>query len=230
MRGRILKAFLLLAMVASTASSTLAAPDLKNAWKFTAFAIPYGRFKGTVIFDTAAMDNGVFRFSMHGPNFESFKVYNPENKAFIETTTAAYTQQWVKAPKFPSLKKVGKGKMFNLDCVHYVGEFRRPGTTIDAWYTYAVPLDRRLWDSFSRLCGVPPGYGLPVKVRVRSTSGTMLLFEIVKLETTRVTKESMLIPKSARFMKDHALLYFTNADGSNSGIDEFFRAPLKDGQ
>ncbi|MBX9692540.1 MAG: DUF4412 domain-containing protein [Cyanobacteria bacterium] len=210
-------------MVCST-HSALAAPPLKPAWKFLAFAAPYGRFRTTTTSDTAMVDNGVFRYSINGPDFESFRIYNPENKSYIETTITQYARQWAPSPRYPALEKIGKGKILNLECDHYLGEFKRSGTAVDAWFTTALPLDKNLTDSFSRVCGLPGGYGLPVKVRFRNSSGTMLMYEMLKIEPQKIALESLLVPKAYRLMKDQALFFLSDADGSNTGVDEFFRS------
>ena len=200
---------------------------LQDAWHYTCFAGPYGRFKVTSIFDSIFVDNGVFRYSIKGPNYSLFKVFNPENKAYIETTVQAYSQQWAPAMAYPRLRPIGKGTMKALPCTHYEGTAANQ-TIVEGWFTDAVKMDRRLSDSLCTLCGVPAGYGLPVLVRFRTTSGSERMFELLKLEKTKVTAKSLLVPKSYHLMKDQALFFLSDEDGTNSGIDEFMiSTPLK---
>jgi hypothetical protein len=224
------------ALSSTSKSSAQAAtlPSSSEAWRFMAFAAPYGRFKAVTTADTTLVDNGVFHYSIHGPDFDVFKVLNPENKTYIQTTVSAYSTQWAPSVKYPPLKKIGTGKMLGLDCVHYSGQTFRPSTIIDAWYTDAIPMKKGLADSFSKVCGLPVGYGVPVKVQFIPANGKMLMFELLSLTKTRVVAETLLVPKNYRYMKDQALFFLSDEDGSNSGIDEFMRwkptrsAPAKD--
>jgi hypothetical protein len=122
------------------------------------------------------------------------------------------------------LRNIGSGKLLNLQCSHYVGESFRPGTTIDAWFTDAIPMDKRLSNSFCKLCGLPTGYGVPVKVQFKNPRGTEPIFELLKIGKTQVVVETLLVPKSYRYMKDQALFFFSDEDGKNSGVDEFMRS------
>lgn len=209
-------------------------PSSSEAWRFMAFAAPYGRFKAVTTADTTLVDNGVFRYSLHGPDFDAFRVLNPENKSYIQTTVSAYSTQWAPSVKYPPLKKIGTGKMLGLDCIHYSGQTFRPSTIVDAWYTDAIPMKKGLADSFSKVCGLPVGYGVPVKVQFIPANGKMLMFELLSLTKTRVVAETLLVPKNYKYMKDQALFFLSDEDGSNSGIDEFMRwkptkpAPTKD--
>lgn len=200
------------------------APSPADAWSFMAYAAPYGRFKAITTRNTTMADNGVFRYSLQGPNFDIFKVLNPENKSYIQTTVSQYAMQWAPSMKYPELKKVGNGKLLNLQCLHYVGQSFNPGTTVDAWYTEDILMEKGLSNSFCRLCGVPTGYGFPVKVQLKHPRGAELLFELRKLEKTQVVVETLLVPKSYRFMNDQALFFFADEDGKNSGVDEFMRS------
>jgi hypothetical protein len=206
-------------------SPSLAGPRAKisEGWKFMAFAAPYGRFRAVTTADTTLIDNGVFRYSITAPDFETFRVLNPENKSYIQTTVSAYANQWAPSVKYPPLKKIGGGKKLGLECVHYTGESFRPGTTIDAWYTNAVPMEKGLSNSYSKLCGLPFGYGVPVRLEFIAPNGKTLMFELLTLTKTRVVAETLLVPKSYRYMKDQALFFFSDEDGSNTGIDEFMR-------
>jgi len=216
--------FFIVFAVARIASPAHGEPALKDAWHFTAFAAPYGRFKCTTTFDTAMMDNGIFRYSLKGPDFNLFKVFNPENKSYIETSVSQYATQWAPSIRYPKLDKVGKGKMFQLDCEHYTGKTFRENVMIDAWFTNALSLDKRMSDSFAKLCGLPTGYGLPVRVLFKSSRGTEKIFELVKLDKTRVAVETLVVPKSYHFVKDQALFFLSDEDGTNSGVDEFMRS------
>lgn len=195
-----------------------------EAWSFMAFAGPYGRFKAITTRDTTMVDNGVFRYSLQGPNYDLFKVLNPENKSYIQTTVSQYAMQWAPAVKYPELKKVGSAKLLNLQCLHYVGQVFRTGTTIDAWFTADIPMEKGLSDSFCKLCGLPTGYGVPVKVQFKHPRRTELAFELLKLGKTQVNVESLLVPKTYHYMKDQALFFFSDEDGSNTGIDEMMRS------
>ena len=210
--------------IAAITLPAMSAPNPTEAWSFMAFSAPYGRFKATTTCDTTMVDNGVFRYSLKGPNFDLFKVLNPENKSYIQTTVSQYSTQWAPSIKYPPLKKIGNGKMLKLDCLHYLGESFRPGTIIDAWFTNAIPMDTRLSDSFCKLCGLPTGYGLPVKVQFKTGKEITPMFELLKIEKTQVVVETLLVPKSYRFMKDQALFFFSDEDGKNSGIDEMMRS------
>jgi hypothetical protein len=85
-------------------------------------------------------------------------------------------------------------------------------------------MEKGLSNSFCKLCGVPTGYGFPVKVQLKHPRGAELLFELRKLEKTQVVVETLLVPKSYRFMNDQALFFFADEDGKNSGVDEFMRS------
>jgi hypothetical protein len=170
---------LLLVIMAQMVAPSWAATEVKDAWQFTAFAGPYGKFKGTTTFDTALMDNGVFRYTLQGPNFDLFRVFNPENKAYIQTTVTAYAQQWAPSIKYPKLAKVGTGKMMGFNSQHFQGNAYREGLIVDAWYTNDIQVNRGLSDSFCRLCGLPPGYGMPVRVRFKSHNRSDLMFDLL---------------------------------------------------
>ncbi len=195
-----------------------------EAWSFMAFAAPYGRFKAITTRDTTMADNGVFRYSLQGPNFDLFKVFNPENKSYIQTSVSQYSMQWASSMKYPELKRIGSGKLLNLRCLHYVGQSIRPGTTIDAWFTQDIPMEKGLSNSFCKLCGVPIGYGVPVKVQLKHPRSTETLFELLKIGKTQVVIETLLVPRSYRCIKDQALFFFSDEDGSNTGIDEMMRS------
>lgn len=205
-----------------------------EAWRFMAFAAPYGRFKAVTTADTTLVDNGVFHYSLHGPDFDAFKVLNPENKSYIQTTVSAYATQWAPSIKYPPLQKIGTGKMLGVECVHYSGKSFRPGTTVDAWYTNAIPMKKELANSFSKVCGLPVGYGVPIKLHFIAPQEKTLMFELLSLTKTRVVAETLLVPKNYKYMKDQALFFLSDEDGTNSGIDEFMRwkptktAPKKD--
>ncbi len=209
-----------------SASAPKSAPPASptEAWSFMAFAAPYGRFKVVTTRNTTMADNGVFRYVLQGPNFDLFKVLNPENKSYIQTTVSQHAMQWTPSMKYPVLKKIGSGKLLNLQCLHYVGQSFRPGTTVDAWFTEDIPMEKGLTDSFSKLCGVPTGYGLPVKVQFKGRMYTENAFQLLKLGKTRVAIETLLVPKSYHLMQDQALFFFSDEDGKNSGIDELMRS------
>jgi len=192
------------------------------AWSFMAFATPYGRFKAVTTSDTTLVDNGVFHYSLKGPDFETFKVLNPENKTYIQTTITGYATQWTNAIKYPPLKKAGSGKLLDMECTRYTATLQ-PGTTIDAWYTTAIPMQKGLSNSFSKACSIPVGYGVPVKVTVSGQGKRTLLFELLKLTKTAIDPESLNVPKSYKCMKDHALFFLSDEDGKHTGIDEFMR-------
>lgn len=195
----------------------------------TCYAAPYGKFKLTAVFDTVMIDNGVFRYSMHGPDFDTFKVFNPENKSYIQTSVAAFAQQWAPSIQYKPLKKVGENKILGLDCQRFEGEAFQKGATIDGWYTNSIAIDKKLAASFCKICGLPPGYGVPVKVLIKDRKGATLLFELSKVAKTKSASEPLLVPKSYRFEKDHALFFLADEDGSNTGADELFRSvPLKE--
>jgi hypothetical protein len=170
------------------------------------------------------VDNGVFHYTIQGPDYDLFKVHNPENKRYIQTTVSAYALQWAPSIRYPALKKVGKGKILDLDCEHYVGDSFRPGTTVDGWFTRAIKMDDRLSRSFSKLCGLPLGYGLPVQVRIKARHHQELMFDLLKVSKTKVSTESLLVPKSYRLMQDQALFFLSDEDGSNTGVEEFMRS------
>jgi hypothetical protein len=195
-----------------------------EAWSFMAFAAPYGRFKAVTTRDTTLLDNGVFQYSLQGPRFDLFKVLNSENKSYIQTTVSQYSAQWAPSIRYPKLKKIGSGKLLKLECTHYLAESYKPGVNIDAWFTEAIPVDKGLSDSFSKLCGLPTGYGLPVKVQFISPRGVENAFALLKIEKTNVVAETLRVPKNYHLMKDQALFFLSDEDGKNSGVDEFMRS------
>lgn len=222
-----------------------------------AYTAAYGRFKAITTSDTIKVDNGVFNYTLEGPEFEKFRVSNPENKSYIETTVTAYALQWSRPVKYPLLKKVGSARMFGLNCDHFVSAIDQRGVHVDAWFTNEPQLKRGLTDSLCKVCALPTGYGLPVRVefvaRYKARSRTpniplrsglksdsqsnstgvgkslisenqekneLLVYELVKLSKTQVLAETLKIPKDYRFEKDQALFFFSDIDGSNSGVDE----------
>lgn len=194
---------------------------LVDGWEYIAYTGSYGRFKVVSIPNAAWFDSGVFRYSLKGPNYEIFRVFNPENKAYIETSVAAYAKQWAPPRQFPPLKKVGSEKIKDLKCDHYQGVTKT--STLDCWYTQEVKAEKGLADAMCRLCAVPHGYGLPVLVKLQSIKKTSpeILFEVVKINRSKVAPSSLLVPKSYHYMKDQALFFFSDEDGSNTGVDEF---------
>ncbi len=205
-------------------SPTASQSALVEAWSFMAFAAPYGRFKAVTTRDTTLVDNGVFRYSLQGPRFDLFKVLNPENRSYIQTTVSQYSRQWAPTIKYPKLKRIGSGKQLKLECFHYLSEGYKPGVDIDAWFTEAIPMDKGLSDAFSKLCGLPTGYGLPIKVQFVSQKGKENAFELLRIEKTKVVVETLMVPKNYHLMKDQALFFLSDEDGKNTGIDEFMRS------
>jgi len=244
-------------IVAMTPSEVFAAETKREAWSFMAYTAAYGRFKAITTSDTIQVDNGVFNYTLEGPEFEKFRVSNPENKSYIETTVTAYALQWSRPIKYPPLKKVGSAKMFGLSCDHFVSPIDQRGVHVDAWFTNEPQLKRGLTDSLCKVCAVPTGYGLPVRVefvaRYKAKSRTqniplqsglksdtqsnrigaskslisekqekneLLVYELVNLSKTQVVAETLKIPTDYRCEKDQALFFFSDIDGSNSGVDE----------
>ncbi len=195
-----------------------------EAWSFMAFAGPYGRFKAVTTRDTTMVDNGVFRYSLQGPKYDVFKVLNPENKSYIQTTVSQYAAQWAPSVQYPALKKVGSAKLLGLESSHYVGESFRRGTTIDAWFTDAIPMSKGLSDSFCKLCGLPLGYGVPVKVHFKTGTHVDPMFKLLSISKTQVAVRALLVPDNFHLMKDQALFFFSDEDGKNTGIDEMMRS------
>jgi hypothetical protein len=216
--------FAVVIQAALPADKRASTASLSEAWSFMAFAAPYGRFKAVTTRDTTLVDNGVFRYSLQGPRFDLFKVLNPENKSYIQTTVSQYSTQWAPSIKYPKLKKIGRGKLLKLECAHYIAESYKPGVDIDAWFTEEIPMEKGLSDSFSKLCGLPTGYGLPVKLQFISQRSKEKAFELLKIDKTTVVSETLLVPKNYHLMKDQALFFLTDEDGKNTGIDEFMRS------
>lgn len=253
----IIPSLMLVLFVAMTPPEVFSAGEKKEAWSFMAYTAAYGRFKAITTSDTIKVDNGVFNYTLEGPEFEKFRVSNPENKSYIETTVTAYALQWSRQIKYPPLKKVGSAKMFGLSCDHFVSPIDQRGVHVDAWFTNEPQLKRGLTDSLCKVCALPTGYGLPVRVefvaRYKARSRTpniplqsslksntqsnpigasksimsdnqekneLLVYELVNLSKTQVVAETLKIPKDYRFEKDQALFFFSDIDGSNSGVDE----------
>ncbi|MBX9949032.1 MAG: hypothetical protein K2Y39_07710 [Candidatus Obscuribacterales bacterium] len=249
---------LMLVLFLATAPSRVFAADArKEAWSFMAYTAAFGRFKAVTTSDTIKADSGVFNYSLEGPTFEKVRVSNPENKSYIETTVAAYASQWSRPLKYPSLKKVGSAKMFGVNCEHYISATDQRGIHVDAWFTSEPRLQRGLTDSLCKVCAVPTGYGLPVRIEFVSKDkaasrapnmpfqsglksnaaakpiaaskaliskeqekNELLIFELVNLTKTHAVAEALRIPKDYRLEKDQALFFFSDMDGSNSGVDE----------
>lgn len=232
-----LRTLLLLACFLAVGTSTVASAQNPNGWTFVTHCF-YGRCKASVTYDSACLDNGVFRYLVKAPDVERLTIMNDDNHRFMSMTTQHFIDRWCprNVTTYPKLVRLEDGKIDGFNCRHYhsaaeknlvrTKDSPRRNTVVDYWCTEDIRVNEKLANSICRVCFVPQGYGMPVRCDISTARGKMRMFQMLRAKETVVSSAAINIPKSYQPTKDEAVMFFgeLGLDSRDTDVTGMFRS------
>jgi len=165
-------------------------------------------------------------------NATALIIMNTENKTYL---LQPLTESWqdgppqrIFKPRLTSIKKGENTVICSLKCTKYSASYAFPGSDknllcMEFWTCSHTPCDKAASDAWSTALGVPPGYGLPLRVRRTFRQRSMTVMDVISVQQVTKPAEFFVLDSSFHRATDRAALMFSK-DGvlKAADLDDLF--------
>ena len=165
------------------------------------------------------------------PQYKTFKFIDDDNRTYCEMELKEYLLNHVGPPltQWKALKFVGKVQVHGVPCEQYHA-FGTHDFEGDFIVNTSIGMNKDLTTALCRLCHLPEGAGLPVKLVAyrpkfpgeRST----IIFEMADLKKLRLPRTTLTGLHSYKKVKDKIDMLLNEGDGKRMSIEDIFEQPM----
>ncbi|HEY9786920.1 MAG TPA: hypothetical protein V6D17_16130 [Candidatus Obscuribacterales bacterium] len=164
---------------ASTRTRSALSPvktKMRDGWLVLFECIGQGKCRAKLSFYDAKMETGVFESFVVKPDYHLVQFTNPDNKTRYAQDIDSWartvrSQEFLNFIKNCKKKRIGTAKLCGLNCTSYQCLDSNGSPRAEFHVTRQIRLSRELEEALCRHTTVPPGFGMPVEMRIFARFG-----------------------------------------------------------